>query len=143
FINNTVDTGSFGTDTLVVSSLPAAPSSCASQSTLATWTMPTSGQGSGGPPPPFTTKATDVSTATTTSSGGTTTVVTTGGVTTDQWKITGGWDVVPDPPASTQTPYFQFAVDSSNYGDVVIQFSYDLEGSGNWASPGNNKYFIH
>ncbi|MFA9405482.1 MAG: hypothetical protein ACERKX_06660, partial [Anaerolineales bacterium] len=62
----TTDTGSFASDILQVSSTPPPPDACApgTRVDLATWEMPTSGQGSGGPPPPYTTIATGVSTAT-------------------------------------------------------------------------------
>ena len=63
----TTNTGSTGSDILIVSSQPPAPNTCSSPVTLASWTMPLSpAQGSGGPPPPYTTKASDVSTATAT-----------------------------------------------------------------------------
>src|SRR6185436_6713731 len=63
----TLDTGNSASDTLTVNNAPAipvVPSTCTTPATLATWTMPAAGQGSGGPPPPYTTKAADVATAT-------------------------------------------------------------------------------
>jgi uncharacterized repeat protein (TIGR01451 family) len=53
----TINTGKVATDTLTVNAdppPPPPPTTCATPVTFATWTMPTSGQGSGGPPPPYT-----------------------------------------------------------------------------------------
>jgi fimbrial isopeptide formation D2 family protein/uncharacterized repeat protein (TIGR01451 family) len=145
FINSTTDTGSVATDTLVVSSKPPAPSTCATRTTMATWTMPTTGQGSGGPPPPYTTIAGDVTTATasaTLTAAGTQTIVA-GGVTTNAWNITDAWTNVAGAPGVATGPYFQFAVNSSNYGGVQISFQYDLETSGQWAANNNNNIFVY
>ncbi|MGD8864929.1 MAG: hypothetical protein PVI81_05020, partial [Anaerolineales bacterium] len=136
------DTGSYAEDTLVISSKPPAPSTCSLPVTLATWTMPITGQGSGGPPPTFTTKATDVATALASSSGGTPSIVS-GGVTTNAWQIAGGWNTMDDPPSATSFPYFEFSLDTSNYGGVSIEFAYDLEGNGDWASGNNNYVYFH
>ena len=96
---------------------PPGPSSCTTPSTLATWTMPTSGQGSGGPPPPYTTKAADVSTATASSSGGTAIDLHRTGNPANSWQIL-NWLGLIDPPSATARPYFEFTVDTSNYGGV-------------------------
>lgn len=144
----TDDTGSTGSDSLVVSTKPAPPSSCTTKSTMATWTMPTTGQGSGGPPPPYTTKATDVSAVTATAAltgevGSSQSIVTTG-VTTNAWNIRDAWTAVGNKaPGVAGAPYFQFAIDSSNYGGVQISSAYDLEASGDWAANNNNNIYMY
>jgi len=137
------DTGSYAEDTLIVSSKPAPPASCpvGDRVTLATWTMPTSGQGSGGPPPPYTTKAADVSTVTASSAGGTPSIPSAGNPA-NSWQISGDWQNVALPITENTVPYFRFVLDTSNYGQVGISFDYDLEGNGNWANPGDNRYTI-
>jgi len=133
----TIDTGSYGTDTLIVTNQPPGPNTCTPRVTLATWTMPTSGQGSGGPPPPYTTKAADVSTATASSTngtGGVPGISTTLGNPLGSWYIAGGWNNLPLLPSSTGSPYFQFTIDTSNYGGVGISFDEDQEGPGDWTA---------
>lgn len=137
FIITNVDTHSFAQDSLVVSTKSAPPSTCTNPSIIATWTMPTSGQGSGGPPPPYTTKASDVSSATASSSGGTPSIPTIGNPA-NSWEIAGGWNTIGTLPNSASSPYFQFALDTSNYGGVAISLTVDLETSGDWTSENNN-----
>lgn len=145
FINDpAVDTGDDAKDTLVATDRPPGPSSCGTTSTLATWTMPTSGQGSGGPPPPYTTKAADVATATASSSGGTSSITNAFGNPINAWRIAGGWNTIGSPPLTqNSTPYFEFQVDSSNYGGLAISFDVYLDGGGDWAGNNNNFPFIH
>lgn len=139
FINSTIDTGDNAAATLVASDKPAGPSSCTPPSTLATWTMPTTGQGSGGPPPPYTTKASDVSTATASSQGGTTVQISTaeGYPAVNSWQITGGWNTIGTLPNAAATPYFQFLVDTSNYGGAAISFYVKIDPPGAWQSAGS------
>jgi LPXTG-site transpeptidase (sortase) family protein len=138
----TTDTGSSGSDTLVVSSQPAPPSSCTTPTTIATWTMPTSGQGSGGPPPPYTTKVSDVSSATasaTLTGAGSQSIVATGNPT-NAWNISDAWPSAAGAPGATTAPYFDFVIDTSNYGGVRITFDRDLEAPGDWGNATNAVY---
>ncbi len=142
FINSSIDTGSYGTDSLVVSTKPTPPATCTTPLTLATWTMPTSGQGSGGPPPPYTTKATDVSSATAGNSGGTFAIDTAEGNLVNSWSGS-GWPVTgtitPPNPAAI---YYELTVDTSNYNGVRITFDYYMK-SGEWANIGNNFTYLY
>jgi len=138
-INSNIDTGDWAEDTLVATDKPPGPSTCDPRSTLATWTMPTSGQGSGGPPPPYTTMAADVATATASSSGGTTVrISTTEGNPLNSWEILGGWQLIGTLPNATATPYYQFQVDTSNYGGAAISFDVKIDPPGAWQSAGTN-----
>lgn len=148
FINGTAatpesgtDTGSTGTDTLVVTSLPAPPSSCTTRTDMATWTMPLADQGSGGPPPPYTTIDTDVSTATASSTltgGGSVEII--AGSDTNAWSISDVWTSTAAAPGVASGPYFEFQVDSSNYGGVGITTRYAQTTNSYWASNGTNLY---
>lgn len=141
FINSpAIDTGDDAKDTLVATDKPPGPSSCGTPSTLATWTMPTSGQGSGGPPPPYTSKAADVATATASSSGGTTVRISTveGTPAVNSWEILGGWELIGTLPNANASPHFQFAVDTSNYGAAAISFSVKIDPPGAWQSAGTD-----
>jgi uncharacterized repeat protein (TIGR01451 family) len=141
----TNDTGSSGADTLVITSQPPPPSSCPTPTSLATWTMPTSGQGSGGPPPPYTTIAGDVSFATAIASltGAGSESISTAGVTTNAWQIADAWSDVTAAPGVSAAPYFQFSLDTSNYGGAQISFQYDLETPGQWAANNNNFVYVY
>lgn len=55
------------------------------------------------------------------------------------WGIRAGWPVNAIVPTSSTTPYFEFVIDTSNYGGVGITASYDLEG--NWSN-GDNWYVL-
>ncbi len=137
------DTGNYALDTLIATSRPPGPSTCGTPVTLATWTMPTTGQGSGGPPPPYTTKATDVSSATASSSGGTPSISTTGNPA-NSWMITGGWNTIGLLPNSASAPYFEFTLDTSNYGGVAISFEIYIGAPGDWQSGGgNNNAYVY
>lgn len=131
FINNTVNTGNFGQDTLTSST--AAP--CTPGQTLATWRMPATGQGSGGPLPPFTTKAARVTSATaTTSAGMSTTIVSAQGNPVNAWAGTGFAKT--GAVAGDTAPYFQFALDTSNFSGVGI--SLDHMRDTNWGGGGSS-----
>lgn len=142
YINTNVDTGNTGSDSLIVSTTPPPPSSCGSPTTMATWTMPTSGQGSGGPPPPYTTKASDVATATASSTGGTATISTAEGNPVNSWGLTNWPATGTITPPANPTTYFEFTVDTSKYGGVQISFQYYLV-NGDWANPGNNFVYVY
>ncbi len=109
---------------------------------MATWTMPTTGQGSGGPPPPYTTKAPDVATATASSTGGTSIISTTQGNPVNSWGLNNWPSSGTLTPPANPTTYYEFTVDSSNYGGVQISFSYFLPG-GDWANPGDNYVYVY
>jgi len=143
-INTDIDTGDWAEDTLVATDKPPGPSTCDPRTTLATWTMPTSGQGSGGPPPPYTTKDSQVSFATARAgltAAGSQSIVT-GGVTTNAWQITDAFSTVTAAPGAV-APYFEFAVDSSNFGGLSVSFQLDLETTGEWASNANNYVYVY
>jgi conserved repeat domain len=129
FINSSIDTGNFGQDTLVASSAAA----CTPGQSLATWTLPTSGQGSGGPPPPFSTISARVSTATASVSTGMTNSIVTTGNPTNAWA--GQGFAKSTVPTADTAPYFQFAVDTSNYSGVAM--SLDISRDTNWGGGGN------
>ncbi|MBI2213056.1 MAG: DUF11 domain-containing protein [Acidobacteria bacterium] len=143
-----IDTGKSATADLTVNTtppLPPAPSSCSTPVTLATWTMPGSGQGSGGPPPPFATKAPDVATATAsyTTVSGTQTISSAVGDPVNAWGGTaptlpgpGGWAET----ATSMNNYFQFDLDTSNYGGVFVTFSVRPDNAGDWANPTSNVF---
>jgi uncharacterized repeat protein (TIGR01451 family) len=143
YINNTTNTNNNASDSLIVSTQPPPPSSCGTPQTLATWTMPTSGQGSGGPPPPYTTKASDVSTATASSAGGTFIISTAQGNPVNSWAGN-GWAASGSetPPGASTLPYYEFVIDTSKYGGVQISFQYYLN-QGDWASVGNNYIYVY
>jgi hypothetical protein len=153
FINTSIDTGSFATDTLVVTSKPPAPSSCGSPTTMATWSLENysaSTSTNNGPFDAFS-KAADVATATG-SYGAVTgslsgianpTTFPTGwdapsssGNSGNSWGIRGAWLATnPADPTTATTPYFQFQVDASNYGGLSLTASYNLQP--NWSNSGN------
>ncbi|MEJ7848831.1 MAG: hypothetical protein WKF92_12160 [Pyrinomonadaceae bacterium] len=131
FINTSLDTGSFGQDTLTSSA--AAP--CTPGQTLATWSMPVTGQGSGGPPPPFTTKAALVTSATAaTSAGMSNTITGAQGNPVNAWSGTGFAKL--GPVTGDTAPYFQFAVDTSKYSGVGISLDYKRDT--NWGGGGSS-----
>jgi uncharacterized repeat protein (TIGR01451 family) len=125
FINTSIDTGNVGQDTLVASAAPA----CLPGQTLATWTMPASGQGSGGPPPPFTTRAANVASAiASTSAGMTNSIVSGEGNPPNAWAGQ-GFQRTGTPDGDT-APYFEFAIDTSQYTGVGIAL--DFKRDTNW-----------
>lgn len=142
YINTDVNTGNTGSDSLIVSTTPPPPSSCGTTQTMATWTMPTTGQGSGGPPPPYTTKASDVSTATASSAGGTSTISTTQGNPVNSWALNNWPATGTITPPANPTTYYEFTIDTSKYGGVQISFQYYIAG-GEWANPGNNFVYVY
>jgi uncharacterized repeat protein (TIGR01451 family) len=119
FINDSVDTGNTGADTLIAADAGA----CTPGLTLATWTMPASGQGSGGPPPPYTTKSGDVATATaSTSLAMTNSIVTGEGNPANAWASQGFAKT--GTPTGDSTPYLQFALDTSQFTGVTVSLDY-------------------
>lgn len=137
------DTGDTASDTLIVSSQPAPPSSClGSEVVLASWTMEPAA-GTTAPPPP-TTQAGDVSTASASYAtlNGTNFIDTTqGNVAANSWAGTApdgvadtGWNEL----VTSSDNYFQFTLDTANYGGITIDFNIALRGNGDWASPNSN-----
>jgi uncharacterized repeat protein (TIGR01451 family) len=144
----TINTGKVATDTLTVNAdppPPPPPTTCATPVTFATWTMPTSGQGSGGPPPPYTSKADDVAFAEASASltGVGSQSISTSGNPPNSWEIRDAWPSITGPPGADNPPYFQFRLDTSNYGGIIITFDYDLEDPGDWASGANNHIYVY
>jgi uncharacterized repeat protein (TIGR01451 family) len=119
FINTSTDTGNFGQDTLTVAALAV----CTPGQTLATWTMPTTGQGSGGPPPPYTTKSTSVATATATAVGMQHSVITGSGNPANAWAVDGFQKSATGITGDT-SPYMEFALDTSKYSGVAMSLDY-------------------
>ncbi len=146
---NSIDTGKFAQATLTVNTAPTVPplpTTCTNSVVLASWTMPVSGQGSGGPPPPYTTIASDVSSAVasfTTQFGQQT--IESAGNPANSWGGTAptaasngdGWNET----ANSMLNYFQFVADTSNYGGAFIVFDINPSGNG-WDSP-NSQVFIN
>lgn len=140
----TTNTGSVATDRLSVSSNPPAPSSCDLPHTMATWNF---GTGSPGTLTPTITPATNapISTASASSSGGSFTIDTTLGNPANSWQGTGwsttqGTSTVPYPPSPLT--YYQFEIDSSNYGGLSIAFDYYAP-TNNWGQNANNWFYIY
>ena len=48
------------------------------------------------------------------------------GVSTNAWSLNDVWVNTPGAPGVVSGPYFEFSVDSSNYGGVAIDLSYAL-----------------
>lgn len=130
FINNTTDTGNVGQDTLTVVAAPI----CTPGQTLATWTMPLAGQGSGGPPPPFTTKAANVTSATATAVATAGSVISTSGNPTNAWGVSGFPKIAS--VTGDSTPYMEFALDTSKYSGVGIALDYFRDT--NWGGGGSD-----
>ena len=125
---------------------PPPPLSCTAPVELARWAMPTSGQGSGGPPPPYSSKATDVATAIAsyTTQFGAQNISTVIGNSPNAWGGTAptaanngdGWSETP----TSMNNYFQFILDTTNYGGVYVTFDGRPDNNGDWANPNSNVY---
>ena len=155
FINTSTDTGSFATDSLVVSSKPPAPSSCTTPTTMATWSLEnyTASTSTNNGPFLASSQAPDVLTPPTTGTYGAVagsssgianpTTFPTGwnapsatGNSGNSWGIQGGWLAAnPADPTTATTPFFQFQVDAREYGGIGVVASYNLQG--NWSNSGN------
>jgi uncharacterized repeat protein (TIGR01451 family) len=141
---NTLDTGKFATATLIVNTTapPAPPpSSCPNPVELARWEMLTTTTGPGTTGPPYTRRAGDVSTATTrfVSASGVQSVANINGRA-YAWGGTAptagaSWSENPTAPNYTLNNYFEFVLDTSNYGGVGVTFDSGLDASGDWANP--------
>ncbi|MBI2333293.1 MAG: DUF11 domain-containing protein, partial [Chloroflexi bacterium] len=149
------DTGDTASDTLVVSSSPAPPSTCTSSTTLATWNFNSLSTGINSGPFAGTTSGT-ASGATTSygSGGGSSSGIANSTSNTfagdpsgfvnpvaldgNTWGIQEGWSSSGTPTGST-TPYFQFQVNAIDYGGLVLTASANLGGS--WSN-GDNWYVL-
>lgn len=133
----TIDTGSYPSDTLTVTTAPIPPTpplTCISPVQLAYWDF-------AGFSTAYTTKASDVSTATASfvsSNGGTSgfgVSKSNGNLTTAWWGTSNtagtGWNETPASSAS----YFQFQLDTSKYNGVYVVFDADPDNGGDWANP--------
>jgi hypothetical protein len=156
---DTLNTNKTAIASLVVNfNTPAspAPSSCANPVEIARWDFSnyTASASTNNGPFAYSFKTTDVSSAAANygsgngSSSGIASSATwpTGwpapstGIVDNVWGISMGWAVSLTPSGST-TPYFEFQIDTSQYGGVGITASYDLEASGDW-SQGANWYVL-
>ncbi len=64
------------------------------------------------------------------------------GATTNAWQIADVWPELA--PTGAGAPYFQFSLDTSNYGGVGIVFDYDMQTPGDWASGGGaNHIYVY
>lgn len=141
---NTLDTGKWASVDLEVNTtppLPAPPSTCTSPVVLARWDMPESA--GTGVPPAYTSKASDVATAAAsyTTVSGANSISTTVGNPANAWGGTAptgptGWSETPTSIAN----YFQFVLDTHNYGGVHVTFDALPYGHGDWASPNSHVY---
>jgi LPXTG-site transpeptidase (sortase) family protein len=121
FINNSVDTGNTGSDTLKV----ATTSACVPGQTLATWAFPS---GSSATTPAPTTQAGNVATASASTTTTASAINTNIGAPAPSWEgrnFPGSGAVTGD-----TSPYFQFAIDTSKYSSVQISLSYARDS--NW-----------
>jgi LPXTG-site transpeptidase (sortase) family protein len=133
---DTLDTGNFATDTLTVNTAPSGPSPVCGL-TLAQWTF----AGFTTNPPPFpsaSTQAANVTTAALSNGNGLTSEAdTTAGGGNPQPGIRNyGWqNATPITPASS--PFLQFAIDTSKYTQVTMQFDAQRKNNG----PGNDAVY--
>ena len=129
-INTTSDTGNYAEDSLVVTSKPAAPDTCdpAARVTLATWDFTTD------------TSSTIPATADVSYADATYSATGTSTVNAGVWKGT-GWVEETNPSSEpvilSTDAHFQFRVDTSNYGNVDIQFYANINANGNWTGTNN------
>lgn len=131
FVNDGTDTGKTATATLTVDSSsfppPTAPSSCpGSEVTLASWTF------SGSYSSSYTadSKNANVSSAVATSSGVTTPTI---NATSGRWVGTDGW-TTSTTGITANMAHVQFAVDTSKFNGVRIQYGHLISGTGDWGS---------
>ena len=150
------DTGSYGTDTLVVTSEPAPPSICGTRIPMATWDFSnyTASTSANNGPFTYSSKHADVSTASATYGAGTNTVSgigdnttyptgwsaapDSGGISGVVWGIGNNWPVNGVVPTDSTTPYFQFQADASNFGGLQITSSYNM--NSNWSNA--DKWYV-
>ncbi len=163
----TADTGSAATDTLLITSKPAPPSTCGSPTTLATWSFDSLPTGRDLGPINADSMVGDVSGAQGIYGAGSQTTNDSGIVTTttdffpkdptgflhpktppsspNVWGIeagnsggSGGWLGTGSVPNGV-APYFQFQINAANYGGIGIAASANLDGS--WSN--GDKWFIY
>src|SRR5690349_10634834 len=133
---DTLDTGNFATDTLTVNTAPSGPSPVCGL-TMAQWTF----AGFTTNPPPFpvaSTQPADVATAAISNGNGLTSVADTtasGGNPQPGIRNYGWLNATPITPASS--PFLQFAIDTSKYTQVTMQFDAQRKNNG----PGNDAVY--
>ncbi|MFO7584538.1 MAG: hypothetical protein R6W69_07395, partial [Anaerolineales bacterium] len=128
------NTGSSGSDTLLVSSQPPAPNSCAPSErvTLATWDFTTSTTAT---IPPGSNVLFATASATLTGAGSAT-------VTGGYWQLRDSWKDTAGAPAPDAAPYAEFSLDTTNYGGVNIAFNNRLLDNNEWGA-NNNQIHIY
>ena len=133
---DTLDTGNFASDTLTVNTTPPGPTPVCAL-TMAQWTF----AGFTVDPPPFpaaNTQAPDVTTAAVSNGNGLTSVADTsasGGSPQPGIRNYGWLNATPITPASS--PFIQFAIDTSKYTQVEMQFDAERKSNG----PGNDAVY--
>lgn len=142
--SGTTDTGKSAAASLTVNTTapPSPPAStCANPVQLAKWEINATTLGPPGTGPLVTSKAADVSSAFANyvaGSGGGQSVASIGGHT-YAWSGTSagaaGWAENPIAPGYTLNNYFEFVLDTSNYGGVGMTFDAALFDPGDWANP--------
>jgi LPXTG-site transpeptidase (sortase) family protein len=157
FINSTTDTGSFATDTLVVSSKPPAPSTCATRTTMATWDFENyAAQADGtldnGPFNASSTILSNTPQGVYRSAGSSESAIvdidltiptnwtapSTGNATT-VWGIRQSWlttdPATPGNPSTFTSPFFEFQVNTEGlYGGLGISLDYNLVSANGWTN---------
>lgn len=142
---SSLDTGDTASTTLTVNTTPpppTPPSACVSPVTLATWSMNDGLDGSSNPNYNGT-LASGVSTATASYTGtGTKSIDATTGNPLNSWKAVDGWsNTAIGYPNGGASPYFQFYIDTSNYGGAMVSFDYMLSDNQGWG--GTNAVYIY
>ncbi len=124
FIEDTIDTTRYGEDTL----LSASAGGCTPGQPLASWAMNPS---STSVPPTYTSKAANVNSAAATATVSNSLIDAANGNPVNSWSGT-GFDKTATITGDS-TPYFQFAVDTSQYSSVKIALDYRQDAS--WSTP--------
>ncbi len=126
------------------------PTTCAAgdRITLATWTMDQSGveASNPSPAPPLAAGVKSATSLYTLRGTSTQTVGNAFGDPGNSWGATGWYDKpasLPQNPPTTTAPYFDFVVDTTNYGGASISFNYLLMPNGDWGNPGDNMLYVH
>src|SRR5574341_792780 len=140
-----LNTGKIAADSLTVNTTPPPPpppSSCPGQEViLASWSMANGVDGNGFPAP-NTPLAKGVATAAASYSGaGAQSIDATTGNPANSWTAVDGWANSATGFPNSAAPYFQFDIDTSNYGGAMISFDYALFDNQGWG--GTNAVYIY
>ncbi len=131
------DTTKLAIAALTAGTVTTAP--CVAGTQLAQWQFGTTTL-----PPPFTTKSSQAASATATFSGSSNSIdTTTGSPAANSWSGVGEWATSNTGFPNSASPYFEFALDTSQFTGVSVSFNYDLEANGDWANPGNNFIYVY